>query len=359
MDKRPSVIHTLTICYSKPLIGHAVELDYQIRFARNLEPEYLAIRGKTASLTFIRSRRETSERAFANQRHRQVLDRLAGLYALQSFRVPVVVSYRLNSKGNTEPLDIPKLDFTGKKPVSPLLKIEGLHINPVSQVALSPLLEGTETGKVILVSASNLIASYYSGQEISRFRLLWSSLNSLYNFISRSSRTERERLKDFYQYLGRLPLNRTLNYWNSCNLDELITELNWYGYLFNRMSRLKSPKPSIVDEYFEQLDLPLYTSIVKLLSSREALNKSGFLELLEERFEASGGLGVSPLDEIRFIVTEYLYNYRCRIFHGETQTKLYTMPQECLHLAELNNLLECLILDVIEACGYADWKDIK
>lgn len=376
------IVYTFNI--PEPSSVNSIELSASIRFQRNLEPENIIIRDGSATLEFTRSKRQDPRFAINNERHLDVLNRVQCCFALIGLGVPSLEHIDLfedEVRLGVDKESYPKLALQSHGGDAP---VGGLGWRTVAPELLSRLLKkenGTCSAKA-LVASSYLIGSFFSRGEVERLRLLWSGFNAMYHALAgESARREFQRLNQAAAYASNGGLKRAETYY-ALRVEkepEVLGQVGWYEFAKAKLSstedRVKLDRALCSLRFIDHFIL---AAIQLELSGKKAAEakrlklidltggKSG--EDVESTFpmkilrhvtagvgDSRGGRGIalevesSPRDEVAFLLCDYLYNLRCRYMHGESGYPLYAHKFAEKALSWLNDVLECALVDCIEA----------
>lgn len=193
--------------------------------------------------------------------------------------------------------------------------------------------------KALRSSLSYLIESKNNPTQVGRRRLLWTSFNALYSYITPTG-NERSKLKGVSIAI-RSSINsftRSLKCLNYGLSEGYLQMLPWSSIT----EQLKRGKQNNIDEHILEMD----QRIAKAYSSR--LSSTGDSGDIKKRVLGSYAKLESSNDAtaLTYMVTRYLYSIRNATFHGESPCPVY--PHEYRRPCDvwIEDLLEATIVDL-------------
>jgi len=386
--QRPRHQYQVIYTFDTPASAIKLSLTSRISFQSNLEPEHLEIKDNVVTLQFSRAERQKISHILNNERHLEILNRVQCCYALEGLGVPRINSIRLREDNNSlkvEEKDYPHL-------AAPLLR-ESTAIHKADWVPipskLLPALLSKDRGvhsPDVLIASSYLIGSFSSESEVERLRLLWSGFNAMYRALSpKKLRKEADRLAVMANRAREGKFFRAESqYMRYVDGDsKLLNQLGWYRYTQTKLlhTNKKNNKKELNEDALCSLrfiDRFVSAAIQIELSGKKAEEKKSMklinLSGTEPPENPDSLLGIilswakspdesspnkfprlsaikmsSPPEELAFLLAHYIYDLRCRYMHGENSYPLYSHPFTEKPLPWLNDILECTLIDYIEA----------
>ena len=334
-----------------------------IRFAKKQQPEHVEICGNVVMLSYSRSRKETIEAAICNQRHLHVLDRAQCCYILSGYGVPTVSRVELyieGSSASSESSLLPRM-HVGEVRFAPQLTPEKSPLCLEDYVRILRISSDNAVGRVSTTISSYLIASCSATNEVDRFRLLWSGFNAAYAFLSDKKRKEEDCLSDLSKTISSGGVDSTsfklcFNKYIEIVTDDKINSLGWYQYARDQLYKGGKEKGERDSTRSRKLSHCSKRMILALRAVAPSLDKQRGGKGSDLADYLKGALCRSDIDsdsvsvrrnELAFLLTQYLYNYRCSSMHGSRQFSLYVKFCAEKSLSWLNDVLEYALVDCI------------
>lgn len=338
--------HTIKLTSKTPLLPEEESLECEISFANNQPPEHLAITSASANLTYLRGRRETAQRAQSNQRHLRIYDRIACVQALSTLVSASFSSLSINNGKDEAPLNLPGPVSEASNTTSAFRGnyADQRAVFAIGASYLSPVLTFEGHGKAVFTAASYHIGSYRSLDEISRFRLLWSGFNALYNEIAPDKKGENAHLTALADLIvtEEIQALRTKYLYEKFGSSSLLNELHWFAFASAQLCK-KGSRGVSYDKKWEVIDSSIASRLRPLAHDSKLPHGDALAEKLALYEEQ-----LSEPKQIAFLITWYLYYVRCSSMHGNRSYPLYSTQYTEKALPSLCDLLEASILDIAE-----------
>ena len=347
--------------------GRGVEpfrVSTDIRFAKNQQPEHVEICGNTVTLSYTRSKKENLETALSNPRHLHVLDRVQCCYVLAGYGVPTVSGVELHVEGSSATSEsrsdlLPKM-FVGETQSVPKLSPGESPLLSEDYIRILRISSDNPVGRVCTTIASYFIASCSATNEVDRFRLLWSGFNAAYAPLSGKKR-EDDCLSDLAERIlsggaDSSSFKLCLNKYRETITDDKIRSLGWYQFARDQLykgGKERRDRDEIRSRKLACCSKRMFRSlraVAKSLDKQRGEKKpdlADYLETVQCRSDIDSDLLLMERKELVFLLTQYLYSYRCSSMHGSRQFSLYVNPTSEKSLSWLNEVLECALVDCI------------
>ncbi|KIC80497.1 hypothetical protein [Pseudomonas sp. C5pp] len=270
-------------------------------------------------------------------------------YICRKTTIPELTSITISTQYRDRPAGVKKIEDTDFKSHAKLTSgfLSGFKID-----RLEAILAESEKGAGLLKAVSHLTRSKTKHDIYDRFDSLWKSFNALYRTIAKKStelecqQTTRSLLLD---HARASESSRTLL--GNITADELRKKLRWRQLILNDYEH-DGKAGAFKDFVLRYTDARLMQVFKETLSYRkDSLTKAQHIGAVEAHIEKHLKAGLSKNQEvIAILCIKYAYFVRNKSAHGERLDRIIGLSnKEVIEVKWLSDLLECLIIDLINA----------